>query len=192
MDINIKNVNISTGELATLMLIRDAQYAGKKTVNRYLQDMTRSLEKRGMLAIIDGRPIMAKTTENMLNKAIQVQQKRNFNALAKKMYELFPRGQKPGTAYSWRYPIVSIERRLEKLIDETKQDFTDEEAVAATEAYVKSFGSDRAFMRLLKYFICKEKDKGEPESDLLMWIEKIRGGEEDIVTAVSTSDRDLL
>jgi hypothetical protein len=46
-------------------------------------------------------------------------------------------------------------------------------------------------MRLLKYFICKEKDKGEPESDLLMWIDKLRGGEEQTVMETQSS-RDLL
>ena len=190
MNINITDAPYEPEELGALLIVQSFKDKKKRgRVCSYFEQVVKELMHRQVIVMAGGKPVICKTAEDMLNRALP--KKRNYISLAQQMYELFPRGTKPGTAYSWRYPVVSIAKRLEKLVTETKQTFTDEEAVQATRNYVNSFGSDQSYMRLLKYFICKEKDKGEPESDLLMWIDKLRGGEEQTVMETQSS-RDLL
>ena len=105
-------------------------------------------------------------------------QTRDFTELAQKMMELFPIGKKPGTSYLWRGNLQMITRRLNQLYEKSGASFTDDEALAATEAYVKDHKND-PYMRILKYFIFKNQVGGygnELDSDLLSWIENIRNG----------------
>ena len=60
--------------------------------------------------------------------------------------------------------------------------YTDEQILTAAKEYVASFNGDYRFMKLLKYFIFKEKVGAnreiEPESELMTYIEN--AGQEDL------------
>lgn len=91
-----------------------------------------------------------------------------FTALAEKLREIYPKGVKPGTTYLWRDSVPIIARKLKTLVTKFNVSFTEEEAIAATQKYVDSFGDDRKFMQLLKYFLLKtDKSTGEVRSDFL-------------------------
>lgn len=78
-----------------------------------------------------------------------------FTEVANKLRELFPKGNKPGTNYSWRGSTVEIARKLKNLVAKYNCKFTEEEAINATKAYVESFNGDYKYMKLLKYFLLK-------------------------------------
>ena len=112
-------------------------------------------------------------------KVDEPKKERDFTELAQKMMDLFPLGKKPGTSYVWRGNLPMITRRLNQLWEKSGATFTDEEAIAATEAYIKDHERDQSYMRILKYFIFKNQSGGfgnELDSDLLTWIENVRNG----------------
>lgn len=104
-----------------------------------------------------------------------------FNDLANKLRELFPEGRKPGTTYSWRGSTIEVSRKLKNLVVKYGCNFTAEEAIEATKAYVESFNGDYKFMKLLKYFILKtprNNDGGvEVQSDLMTFIQNKQMGQ---------------
>lgn len=108
-----------------------------------------------------------------------------FVLLAEKLRELYPKGKKEGTAYMWRDSNSVIAKRLEtlskKLIKETGKDFTDEQAISATERYIATFNGQYTYMQLLKYFISKRTVVDgtiEETSQLLSYIEN--EGQDDV------------
>lgn len=104
-----------------------------------------------------------------------------FNSLANKLRELFPEGRKPGTTYSWRGSTLEVSRKLKNLVVKHGCQFTEEEAIAATKAYIESFNGDYKFMKLLKYFILKTPRNNdgdvEVQSDLMTFIENKHMGQ---------------
>ena len=97
-----------------------------------------------------------------------------FTNLATKLIELYPKGKKDGTSYMWRDSKSIIAKRLKSLVSRYKVEFTDEQAIKATERYVKSFNGNYQFMQLLKYFISKTiivDGRTEEVSQLLSYIE---------------------
>lgn len=102
--------------------------------------------------------------------------KRDLGPLCKRLKEIYPRGCKEvsGKRYYWTDSVKLIERRL-KTFFSLYGEFSDEEIEEATERYVKSFEGNYDMMKLLKYFIFREKSFGggvsEPSSDLLNFIE---------------------
>lgn len=99
----------------------------------------------------------------------------DFEALANKLREIFPKGNKAGTNYNWRGSTAEIARKLKNLVVKYGCRFTDEEAIEATKAYVASFNGDYKYMKLLKYFLLKtpRNNNGdvEIESDFMAYLE---------------------
>lgn len=95
--------------------------------------------------------------------------------LAKALKELFPKGKKPGTNYYWAEGTVLITRRLKLFFKKYGNHYTNDQIINATKAYLESFNGDYMYMKLLKYFIFKEKLGAagdiEGESELLNYIE---------------------
>jgi hypothetical protein len=108
-----------------------------------------------------------------------------YEELAEKMREFFPKGKKEGTSYMWRDSKATIARRLKLLNIKYGYEYTEEQALKATEAYVKSFNGDYRFMQLLKYFILKVPINAngdvEVRSEFMSYIEN--EGQEDINNA---------
>ena len=103
--------------------------------------------------------------------------------LATKLKEVFPKGKKDGTNYYWADGVALIVRRLKLFFKKYGNKFTDEQIIQAAEKYVQGFNSNYQYMRLLKYFIFKEKvganGEVEGDSELISYIENA-GQEEDL------------
>lgn len=106
----------------------------------------------------------------------------DFEILANKLREVFPKGNKAGTNYNWRGSTAEIARKLKNLVVKYGCKFTDEEAIEATKAYVASFNGNYRYMKLLKYFLLKTpvNNNGdvEIESDFMTYLEN-KGAAED-------------
>lgn len=106
-----------------------------------------------------------------------------LNQLATKLKEIFPKGKKDGTNYYWAEGVALIVRRLKLFFKKYGNKFTDEQIVQAAEKYVQGFNGNYQYMRLLKYFIFKEKvganGEVEGDSELISYIENA-GQEEDL------------
>lgn len=103
--------------------------------------------------------------------------------LATKLKEIFPKGKKAGTNYYWAEGVALIVRRLKLFFKKYGNKFTDEQIIQAAEKYVQGFNGNYQYMRLLKYFIFKEKvganGEVEGDSELISYIENA-GQEEDL------------
>ena len=95
--------------------------------------------------------------------------------LATKLKEIFPKGKKDGTNYYWADGTALIVRRLKLFFKKYGNKFTDEQIIQAAEKYVQGFNGNYQYMRLLKYFIFKEKvganGEVEGDSELISYIE---------------------
>lgn len=127
------------------------------------------------------------TKENVFNVLVDsdklVEDKQDdFEAIANKLREIFPKGNKAGTNYNWRGSIAEIARKLKNLVVKYGCKFTEEEAIEATKAYVASFNGDYKYMKLLKYFLLKtpRNNNGdvEIESDFMTYLENKGAAEE--------------
>lgn len=97
----------------------------------------------------------------------------DFEGLATKLQAIYPEGNKPGTTYSWRGTVEDIAQKLRTLVALYGFTFTEEEALKATEEYVKSYDKAEKHRRLLKYFILKT-NSGEISSMFMTIIENNR------------------
>ena len=103
--------------------------------------------------------------------------------LATKLKETFPKGKKDGTNYYWTEGVALIVRRLKLFFRKYGNKFTDEQIIQAAEKYAQGFNGSYQYMRLLKYFIFKEKVGAngavEGDSELINYIENA-GQEENL------------
>lgn len=102
----------------------------------------------------------------------------DYTALAQKLQALYPKGNKSGTTYSWTDSSSLIANKLCTLVVKYNFSFTEQEALKATEEYVKSFSNDLSHMQLLKYFILKTTNNNDMESMFMTIIENNRQHEE--------------
>ena len=103
--------------------------------------------------------------------------------LATRLKEIFPKGKKDGTNYYWTEGVALIVRRLKLFFRKYGNKFTDEQIIQAAEKYVQGFNGNYQYMRLLKYFIFKERvganGEVEGDSELINYIENA-GQEENL------------
>lgn len=105
----------------------------------------------------------------------------DYEAIAKEMRELFPKGMKyinGKPVIPWRESTVVISKRLKKfnaLYGHNK--YTAEQIIRATKEYVDSFpDKSDSSMRVLKYFIIKDETKSgerDQQCDLLNFLENL-------------------
>lgn len=119
----------------------------------------------------------------ILDSGKQQEPQDKLTILATKLKEIFPKGKKEGTNYYWAEGVALIVRRLKLFFKKYGNDFTTEQIVQAAEKYVQGFNGNYQYMRLLKYFIFKEKvganGEIEGDSELISYIENA-GQEEDL------------
>ena len=120
--------------------------------------------------------------ESLMAGSSNVASEERCTQLAEKLREIFPSGKKPGYAYTWRDSVSCIADRLKKFFMKYGE-YSDEQVIEATKAYVSSFNGNYTYMQLLKYFIWKNKVTGEEvvrgrvigeverQSQLAAWIE---------------------
>lgn len=104
-----------------------------------------------------------------------------FNNLANKLREIFPKGRKAGTTHSWRGSTMEVANKLKSLVVKYGCMFTEEEAIEAAKSYVAAFNGDYKYMKVLKYFILKTptiNGQVEIQSDLMSYIQNRDIGEE--------------
>lgn len=174
-DVLEKN-NLSMDEFLVLLL----------TYNKAnIQEVKESLVQKGLadFSVMDSELVISNVTKDLItsvtidsDKAV-ISKDKEFRELAEKLKELFPKGKKAGTTYMWRDSTAVIARKLKTLVVKYDYEFTEEQALKATKAYVESFNGDYTYMQLLKYFILKSLPDGEIKSDFMSYIEN--EGQED-------------
>lgn len=109
--------------------------------------------------------------------------------LAKELKEIFPKGKKEGTNYYWAEGTALIIRRLKLFFKKYGNTYTDEQIIEAAKKYIQGFNGNYKYMKLLKYFIFKEKigigGDVEGDSELVTYIEN--EGQEDSLNSDWTS-----
>lgn len=102
----------------------------------------------------------------------------DFESIAVKMRDLYPKGNKPGTTHPWKDSVATIVNKLKTLVSNYNFRFTEEEAIAATKEYLDAYRKDNSRMKLLKYFILKVENDGvggrEINSEFMTIIENNR------------------
>lgn len=96
-----------------------------------------------------------------------------IDALVPQLQQIYPEGKNFNNQY-WRGNKTDIKRKLQTFFKKYGNDYTDEQIISATQAYVSGFNGDYKFMRLLQYFIWKEEIKDGtkvPISELANYIE---------------------
>lgn len=95
--------------------------------------------------------------------------------LAKQLKEVFPKGKKDGTNLYWAEGVALIVRRLKLFFKKYGDIYSNEDIVKAAQNYIRSFNGNYQYMKVLKYFIFKEKlganREVEGESELINYIE---------------------
>ena len=123
---------------------------------------------------------LTNTGKDMLNTIIVDSDKHQepqekLTDLATKLKAIFPKGKKDGTNYYWSDGVPLVIRRLKLFFKKYGSNFTNEQIIQATEKYVEGFNGSYQYMRLLKYFIFKEKiganGEIEGDSELISYIE---------------------
>lgn len=106
-----------------------------------------------------------------------------LTTLATALKAVFPKGKKVGTNYYWAEGVALISRRLKLFFKKYGNTYNDEQIVQAAEKYVQGFNDNYQYMRLLKYFIFKERvganGEVEGDSELISYIENA-GQEENL------------
>lgn len=109
--------------------------------------------------------------------------KERLENLAIELKKIFPEGRKPGTMYYWSEGKVLIIRRLITFFKKYGNEYTDDQILDAAKRYVESFNGMYTYMKLLKYFIFKEKlnanGEVEGESELINFIEN--AGQDNVI-----------
>lgn len=205
MIIDTENLNTLTmHEVAALLLLYDKRVEKSRTVVEVrdvdLDKMFKSLEEKGLIVssiyatdqntkppfqhvcyslIEAGRQALAEncvSNTTILKTASKEAIRKRCDALAPKLMEIYPVGTKPGTSLTWRGYRGGISEKLQKLI-ERGNSFTDEEAIAATKAYVSGFNGIYTTMRVLSYFLSKNEIVGgetKKSSDFMSYVEDLR------------------
>jgi hypothetical protein len=136
------------------------------------------LLQKGKEALMDNC-IQDKAINKILSKKALAER---CDSLAQELRKLYPSGTKPGTAYMWKDSVKVISSKLQRIIEEGNE-FTDEEAINATKAYVDGFNGNYTYMQLLKYFIKKrtlEVGEVNETSQLMSYIQNIRTNPENV------------
>lgn len=129
-----------------------------------LEDSRKRLERKGIDNLEDAMKLMG--------QSVKWDEAGRWMKLAKEMRERFPKGMKSGE-YLWRCSTIVAGDRLRQLFEETGEEYSDEEILNATDAYIAKFKEDTLHMRTLKYFIFKNTAEGFT-SDLLDMLEELK------------------
>lgn len=145
---------------------------------RQALDSGLAFHKEGRLALtVHGAGLI----DDILLECNPVSDEDRCTALARQLKDIFPKGKKEGTGYYWAEGVSLIARRIKLFFKKYGEQYSDEDILDAARRYVASFNGTYTYMRLLKYFIFKEKigAAGDVESDsqLVTWIEN--KGQED-------------
>lgn len=140
-------------------------------------DICEELWERGFLKkVLDGYQFhegkRAKIRTWLVKSKAPKKELERLTNLAKALQNEFPEGKKD-SKYYWRDSTKIIAQRLAMFI-ERYGDYSDEDFIAATRAYVSSYNGNYAYMQLLKYFIYKkDKATGDENSQLSSYLDNL-------------------
>lgn len=205
MVIDTENLNTLTlHEVAALLLLYDRRVEKSKAVvevrDTDMDKLFHSLEEKGFIVssiystdnstrppfqhvcyslIEAGRQALADncvSNRNILKTANKDSIKKRCDALAPRLMEIYPVGKKPGTSNQWRGYTGGVSEKLQKILLNGNE-FTDDEAIEATKAYVDGFNGMYTNMRTLPYFLGKNEIVGgevKKTCDFMSYVEDIR------------------
>jgi hypothetical protein len=174
-----KKVNLSIAETLMILLVK---------TGADIEELVKSMKEKQMLveehSLIGKSLLVTQRWNDLCDSALltadeSVPKGERLNKLAKSLMECFPEGRKEGTCQYWRGNIRDVTLKLQKFFKLYGNKYTDEQLISATQRYVSSFNGRYQFMRVLKYFICKNEKKVDSEgvgyieevSDLAAYIE---------------------
>lgn len=164
-------------DLERQRLILSNVYAIDYDTNPPTEHLSWSILERGKQALAE---ISTPTKKSRIRRKASEELENRCDALAKELSELYPAGIKPGTSQKWRGYSKLVSEKLQKLILDGN-DFTDEEAIAATKAYIASFNGKYTTMRILPYFLSKNEVIGgevKKSRDFMSYIEDARNNQQ--------------
>lgn len=174
-----KKVNLSVQEALMIIIV-------KTGVN--LEDLLNTMKEKQMLVeehtLMGNSLLVTQRWNDLCDSALlsaddAIPKGDRLNKLAKSLMEIFPEGKKEGTSQYWRGNIRDVTLKLQKFFKLYGNKYTDEQIISATQSYVTSHNNNYQYMRVLKYFICKNEKKVDSEgigyieevSDLAAYIE---------------------
>lgn len=174
-DILSKN-NLSMGEFLTLLF---------GFWNLHFYDCLDDLVKKNLVDTDHDDIILSNNIKNLVSRVLTESDNKllkcpikDFEALAKTLMKIYPKGTKQGTTYPWQGTVEEVAQKLRVLVVRYDFEFTEQEAIDATKKYVDSYKDDTTKMRLLKYFILRTYFDGKKDtqisSDLMTIIENHR------------------
>jgi hypothetical protein len=152
---------------------------GKTDLYSMIEDAVMALQQNGYIKpprkqLSYGRFVIKDVT--LTGKPLP-EKERDYEDLARKMIDLFPRGTQPNTGYPWRCSLAKCVQRL-KMLNNNKElgpiSCSDEDILRATRAYVADMANPNSRRRILHYFIIKQVQEGDRQvstSELLDWVE---------------------
>ena len=163
----LKNVDLSLAEFGTLLY-----YIDKKNSNEFGKT-TESLWTKGyLIKDLYGYIIEPHSFEKLQVILAECNNPESVNnrasLLADKLRDIYPSGKIYNTNYYYKCNRQDIINKLKTFFKMYGTKYTDEQIINATQKYVNSFNGNYAYLKLLKYFICKdERLKGESVQSLL-------------------------
>lgn len=174
-----KKVKLSIPETLMILLVK---------TGANLEELLKTMKEKQMLVeehTLMGRTLLVTQRWNdlcesaLLSADSAIPKGDRLNKLAKSLMDCFPEGKKEGTSQYWRGNIRDVTLKLQKFFKLYGNKYSDEQIISATQRYVSSFNGKYQFMRVLKYFICKNERKMDSEgvgyieevSDLAAYIE---------------------
>lgn len=174
-----KKVHLSVPEVLMILLVKTG--VDIKELVKTMKDKQMLVEESSLL----GSSLLVTQRWNdlcegaLLSADDEIPKGDRLDKLAKTLMEIFPEGKKAGTSQYWRGNIRDVTLKLQKFFKLYGSKYTDEQLISATQRYVSSHNGNYQFMRVLKYFICKNEKKVDSEgvgyieevSDLAAYIE---------------------
>ena len=174
----LKKYNVGLDEVLVLMEIFRSSNLDK---------ITTSLVSQQLLTLNNNNKIITEQGKDLLDKILtESEDPEDANDplihLATVLKSYFPKGKKPGTNYYWAEAVPLIVKRLKLFFAKYGENYTHEEIITATKRYIDSFNGDYRYMKLLKYFIFRDRDRFSGEADysseLLTYLENKGEAEE--------------
>jgi hypothetical protein len=191
----LKKHNISLGEFLLMLLGYfeiDIEECHSTIIKKALAERN-VMKNMGIILSNNNKDLVAQILLEMNEKVIK--SGIDFDDLAAKLIDCYPKGNKPGTTYQWGSTVDVIAQKLRTLIAVHNFYFTPEEAIQATKDYVSSFKSPYQDMLLLRSFLLtthKSSVDNIPEIDstFMTFVENNRDSltEKDTLTSPNAFD----
>ena len=177
-----KKVKLSLPEVLMITLVKTG--VNIETLLKQMKEKQILVEEHTLLGT---NLLVTQRWSDLSDKALlsadkSVPDNKRLENLAKSLMEVFPAGKKEGTSQYWKGNLRDNTLRLAKFFKLYGDKYTDEQMIEAAKNYVSSHNGKYQYMRVLKYFICKDTRKVNSEgegyieevSDLAAFIENAK------------------